>query len=98
MLCQLRRYKVRPSDWDEFTELFFAHIVPAREALGFEVRGVWGDRDDGTFVWVVAHEAPDGWEAIDRAYYASPERAAVPKDPRQFLEDVELQVLEPLEP
>ena len=79
MLSQLRRYKVRTEDWDEFVALFFEHIVPAREALGFRVDGVWGDRESGTFAWVVSHEAPGGWEAGDRAYYDSPERRSVPR-------------------
>ena len=30
--------------------------------------------EDGTFVWVVQHAAPDGWDAAERAYYDSPER------------------------
>ena len=96
MLSQLRRYRVRTDDWDEFVELFFRHLVPAREALGFRVDGVWGDREDGTFVWVVSHEAPDGWETIDRAYYESPERAALPREPRDFLLEVDTKVLAPL--
>ena len=96
MLSQLRRYKVRTEDWDEFVALFFEHIVPAREALGFRVDGVWGDRESGTFAWVVSHEAADGWEAVDRAYYESPERQSVPRDPRELLLEVDLQVLAPL--
>jgi hypothetical protein len=96
MLSQLRRYRVRTDDWDEFVALVFNHIVPVREALGFRVDGVWGDREDGTFVWVVTHEAPEGWEAAERAYYESPARAELPRDPRDFLLEVDTKVLQPL--
>ena len=98
MLSQLRRYRVRTEDWDEFVALFFEHIVPARKALGFQVDGPWGDRSDGTFAWVVSHEAPDGWDAVERAYYESPERASVPRDPRELLLEVDTKVLTPLTP
>jgi hypothetical protein len=98
MLCQLRRYQVREGAMDEFVALWRDHIVPAREAHGFQVLGAWNDPSDGTFVWVVGHDAPDGWEAIDRAYYDSPERAAVPRDPAELLvkSETQLQVLEPV--
>src|SRR3954447_16712211 len=66
---------------DEFLALFRDHVVPARQALGFQVVGAWHGPEDGTFVWVVGHEAPDGWEACERAYYESPERAALPRNP-----------------
>src|SRR3954447_1088685 len=96
MLSQLRRYRVRTDGWDEFVSLVLDHIVPAREALGFRVEGVWGDREDGTFVWIVSHDAPDGWEAIERAYYESPGRNSLPRDPKDFLLEVDMKVLEPL--
>lgn len=85
MIYQHRRYQVREGAMDEFVALWRDHIVPAREAHGFQVLGAWNDPEDGTFIWVVGHEAPDGWEAIDRQYYESPERANVPRDPNELL-------------
>jgi hypothetical protein len=96
MLFQLRTYRIRAGAMDEFNELFRDHLVPAREALGFRVVGAWHDPEDGTFVWVVGHEAPDGWDACEKAYYDSPERAAVPKDPKEFLESAETRLLQPV--
>ena len=96
MICQLRTYRVREGAMDEFVALWRDHVVPAREALGFQVLGAWNDPADGTFVWVVGHEAPDGWEAVDRAYYGSPERAALPRNPMDFLESVETKLLRPV--
>lgn len=94
MLWQLRTYRVKPGQMDEFVELFHEHLVPAREALGFTVVGSWrGESEPDEFVWIVGHEAPDGWEAIEGAYYASPERAAVPQDPKNFLTEVRTTLL-----
>ena len=96
MICQLRTYRVKDGAMDEFVALWRDHIVPARRAHGFEVLGAWNDPADGTFVWVVGHEAPDGWEAVDRAYYESPERNGVPRDPLDFLDSVETRLLRPV--
>ena len=96
MLCQLRRYKIHDGRMDEFVALFFEHLVPVRKALGFTLVGAWNDPADGTFVWVVGHEAHDGWDAAEKAYYDSPERAALPKNPSDFVASAETQVLHPL--
>lgn len=79
---------------DEFVTLFRDHIVGVREELGFEIAGWWVGHDDPEdFVWVVGHEAPDGWEAAERAYYDSPQRAELPANPRDFLTDVRTTLL-----
>jgi hypothetical protein len=96
MICQLRSYRVRQGDMEEFVALWRDHVVPAREAHGFKVLGAWNDPEDGTFVWVVGHEAPDGWEAVERAYYESAERAALPRNPADFLESVDTKLLRPV--
>jgi hypothetical protein len=96
MLVQVRTYKIKPGDMDEFVALWRDHIVPAREAHGYQVLGAWNDAGDGTFVWVVGHEAPDGWDAAEKIYYASPERANVPRDPAEMMDGAETKVLTPL--
>jgi hypothetical protein len=94
MLCQLRTYQVRPGAMDEFVALWRDHLVPLRERYGFQVAGAWND--DTTFVWVVCHEAPDGWDAAEKTYYDAPDRAALPRDPKDFLESVDTKVLRPV--
>ena len=96
MICQLRTYQVRPCAMDEFVALFRDHLVPVREAYGFQVLGAWNDPEKGTFVWVVGHEAPDGWDAAEKAYYDAPERAAMPANPSDFLETVQTQMVQPV--
>jgi hypothetical protein len=96
MLCQLRTYQVRPGAMDEFVALWRDHLVPLREAYGYQVLGAWNDPEQGTFVWVVGHEAPDGWDAAEQRYYDAPERAALPRDPKDLLESATTQVLQPV--
>jgi hypothetical protein len=95
MLVQVRTYKIKPGDMEEFVALWRDHIVPARAAHGFQVLGAWND-DDGTFVWVVGHEAPDGWDAVEKAYYDSPERQGVPRNPSELMDGAETKVLTPV--
>jgi hypothetical protein len=96
VICQLRTYQVRPGAMDEFVALFRDHLVPVREAYGYTILGAWNDPEQNTFVWVVGHEAPDGWDAAEKAYYDAPERAAMPANPTDFLESVQTQMVQPV--
>ena len=96
MLVQVRTYKVKEGAMPEFVALWRDHIVPAREAHGFQVLGAWNDEQEGTFVWVVGHEAPDGWGAAEKAYYESPERRDLPRDPGELLLAADAKVLQPV--
>jgi hypothetical protein len=93
MPSQLRIYKVRSGAMEDFVALWRDHIVPAREAHGFTVEGVWNNDDEGDFVWIVHH---DDFEAADERYYASPERAAVPVDPATYLEGSDIRMIDRL--
>ena len=96
MLVQVRTYKIKPGDMEDFVALWRDHIVPARRAHGFEVLGAYNDADDGTFVWVVGHAAPDGWMTAEKAYYDSPERQALPRNPSDMMESAHTQILRPV--
>lgn len=94
MIWQLRQYKVNAGEMDEFVAFFDEHVRSAREALGFTIAGPWRGVDDpDDFVWAVGHEAPDGWEAVEKAYYDSDVRAALPRNPGDFLTDVRTTLL-----
>jgi hypothetical protein len=94
MIWQLRTYRIRPGCMDQFRELWNGHIVPLRESLGFEVAGGWFDEDDGLFVWLVGHPAPDGWAAAEQSYYSDPGRSSLPRDPRDFVSEVETRLMQ----
>jgi hypothetical protein len=96
MLCQVRTYTVREGAMDEFVALWRDHIVPARKQHGFHVEGAWRSPDDRAFVWVVGHDAPDGWDSAEHAYYDSPERTNLPRNPADFLSKLETLVVQPV--
>lgn len=96
MICQVRTYQLRAGTMDEFVALFRDHVVPLREAHGYQVLGAWNDAETDRFVWVVGHEAPDGWDAAEQAYYDSPGRAALPANPSDYVESSHLELMAPV--
>lgn len=97
MLVQVRTYRIKPGQMEAFVALWRDHVVPARAAHGYEVLGAWNDPEDGTFVWVVSHAAPDGWDAAEKAYYDSPERNGLPQNPADLMDGAETKVLQPVD-
>jgi hypothetical protein len=95
---QLRIYRLRDGAVDDFLALWHEHVVPARRALGFDVVDAWLDRDARVFAWVAGHPAPDGIEAAERAYFASAEKAAIPRSPADFFESSEVRVVRRVAP
>jgi hypothetical protein len=94
MTSQLRIYRIKPGAMDAFITLWRDHIVPARRAHAFTVDGAWVTLSRDEFAWIVSHESPEGFEAADRAYYASPERAALPHSPGEYIEEMQLRMME----
>jgi hypothetical protein len=85
---QLREYRIREGELDRFVALWREHLAPLRRSLGFEILGAWTARDEHRFIWLLSH--PDGWDAFadgDRAYFGSPERAAIDPDPASLIEE-----------
>jgi hypothetical protein len=96
MLCQVRTYQLRDGTMEDFVALWRDHVVPAREQYGFQVLGAWRDLDDTTFTWVVGHEAPDGWDVVEKAYYDSAARAALPRNPAVYLTGSQTVLMRPV--
>jgi hypothetical protein len=96
MTSQLRIYRIKPGAMDAFIALWREHIVPARQAYGFTVDGAWVTLERDEFAWIVSHEGDEGFQAADQAYYDSPERAALPQDPGDHIEDMQLRMMEPV--
>lgn len=95
MSSQLRIYTIKDGHLDAFLALWRDHIVAARAAYGFTVDGAWTTAD-GDFAWIVSHPDPDGFAAADKAYYDSPERAALPESPADHIEAMDLRMMEPV--
>jgi hypothetical protein len=79
---QLRMYRVRPGEMDEWVTEWKEMILPLRRKHGFDVVGAWKIPEDDRFVWIIGHE---DFEAADEKYYASPERADLDPDPTRHL-------------
>jgi hypothetical protein len=77
----------------DFRALWRDHIVPMRTELGFVVKGGWIDQTEDVFIWLVGHEAPMGWDAAEQTYYADPRRETFPRNPRDFVADVQTRLL-----
>ena len=93
---QLRIYTVDPATSEEWVGLFYAHIVPLREQYGFSVDASYLSEDGGRFVWVTSHDCPDGWDAAEGAYYASPERGALPFKPSDYISAHDISMVAPV--
>jgi hypothetical protein len=80
---QIRIYHMRPGALEEFEQEWREHVVPLRRQFGFEVVGAWASAAEDTFVWIIRHDGD--FTAADRAYYLSPERAALDPDPARHI-------------
>jgi NIPSNAP len=83
MRYQLRIYGVLPGHAEDFAREWAEKVVPLRRGHGFEVVGGWIEEGGDRFVWIVGHQ---DFEAADRTYYASPERAAFDPDAARHLD------------
>ena len=92
MQFQLRMYRVKPGEMDQFVEEWREGILPARRAHGFSVLGPWIVREESRFVWIVGHDGD--FAAADKAYYDSPERAALDPPPTRHLDEIATWMLE----
>jgi NIPSNAP len=74
---QLRRYQIKPGEMDDFVK-WWPGVLPAREQYGFDVLFAFVDESTNQFVWAVRHEGDsEDFDAAEKTYLASPERAAV---------------------
>jgi hypothetical protein len=94
MPFQLRMYRVRPSEMDEWIQEWREHVLPLRRAQGFSVIGPWVRREEDLFVWLVGH--PE-LEAANAAYYASPERRSLDPNPARHLAETNSWIVAPLD-
>jgi hypothetical protein len=92
MTFQLRMYRVKPGAMDALLEEWREGVLPARRKHGFSVLGPWIARDEDRFVWIVGHDGD--FEVAEKAYYDSPERAALDPPPTRHLDEITTWMLE----
>jgi hypothetical protein len=92
---QLRIYRIANGHLADFVAEWRAGVLPLRERFGFRIEA-WTDLAESTFVWTVRYAGSGSLEDADRAYYASPERAALQPDPARWIVDSITLSLEPV--
>jgi hypothetical protein len=70
---QLRRYQISPGEMKAFVE-WWPSVLPARKKYGFDVLFAFVDESTNQFVWAVSHDGD--FDAVEKVYLESPERAA----------------------
>jgi hypothetical protein len=92
---QLRDYTIQDGHFDDFLAAWTAGVLPLRRRFGFEIQA-WSVPEDSHFVWIVRYDGPGTFEEADRAYYASPERAAVHPNPSPWIAEQRVAWLTPV--
>jgi hypothetical protein len=92
---QLRVYRIADGHLADFVDEWRASVLPLRERFGFRIEA-WTDTDASMFVWLLHHDGVGTLQDADRAYYASPERAALEPDPSRWIVDTPTLTLEPV--
>lgn len=87
MAIQLRDYRIQDGALDQFIEEWRTQIAPLRRQKGFTIEGTWKIPEESRLLWLLAYPGDwDAFEAADRAYYESPERARIRPDPARLIE------------
>lgn len=80
---QLRRYEIKPGMMEPFLDAV-REAFKVREMYGFTIAFALVDEEHNEFVWAPTHEGD--FAAAEAEYYASPERAALPSNPADFID------------
>lgn len=86
-------YTIESGRLAQFVEEWRHSVVPLRRELGFEVVGAWQVPADDLFVWIVSYAGPGEFAVADRAYYDSPERAALSPNPARLIVRAETRLM-----
>ena len=82
MQFQLRDYRIKPDEMDDWIAEWSANVRPLREKFGFQIVGAWTIPQDDRFIWILAR---DDFEPADRRYYDSIERRSIKPDPARHI-------------
>jgi len=88
VVTELRDYRIAEGSLDRWVEEWRRGIAPLRRELGFTIEKAWTVEGESRFVWLLNH--PGDWqtfEAADREYYNSPQRASLDPNPARLIED-----------
>lgn len=96
MASQLREYTIQEGRFGDFLAAWRAGVLPLRRRYGFRI-AAWAIEEESRFVWVSSFDGTqEEFEARDAEYYASPERARMDPDPRQYVAAQRVTFVEPV--
>jgi hypothetical protein len=85
---QLRDYRIADGSLHRFIDEWRDGIAPLRREMGFTIDRAWTVDVASRFVWLLTHPGDwDAFEAADRAYYDSPQRANLDPNPARLIEE-----------
>ena len=84
---QLRIYRIRDGELDDFVREWTEGVLPLRRRHGFEVPLAWVSEEESTFVWLLEYRGDGDFAEAERAHYASPERQNLDPDPARRIVD-----------
>ena len=74
MLVEIRRYTIKPGRRGEFVQFFHAEVLPAMEAAGMRILGVYvGAEDSQTFFYLRGFDSAEEREGQLDAFYQGSE-------------------------
>lgn len=91
MEWQLRIYRIKEGELEDWVDEWTAHVAPLRRRLGFQVLGPWVEGH--TFVWLLGYDGDDGFAAANARYYESDERTSIDPDPARHIETMQQHLL-----
>jgi hypothetical protein len=87
MTTQLRDYRIAEGALHRFVDEWRSQIAPLRRDMGFTIERAWTAEADGRFIWLLGYPGDwDEFEAADRAYHDSPQRANLDPNPARLIE------------
>ena len=89
MTLQIRIYQIKPGKMKDWVEGWTRGVYPLRVKHGFTIPGAWVIEETNTFVWLLGYDGPEGFEAKNKAYYASEDRRTLQPDPAVHIEKAE---------
>jgi len=74
MVFELRQYRMRPGQRDNWVKYMEEVIIPFQTAKGMSILGSWvGEEEDDLFVWIRRFESEQERERLYKAVYESDE-------------------------
>ena len=95
MPSQVRIYKIRPGQMENWLRFFHEKVVPLQNKFGISPHVGWVNAKDSEFIWVRDFSGGEPIEEQEKRYVASEERRTVMGDEsKQYIESMAVRVVE----